>query len=1017
MLSLFLALLPAATPLLQQDSADDRYHFIVGLYDKGMYELVVTEGEGFLKDHPNHQKSSLARYRLASAQFELDRKADALEHFRKLAKIQGFEFEAEANFRLGQCALEAQSLDEAAEAFARVGALGKGYLQAPASFLLAETRFQQEDFKAAELAYQKTLEADERQEFRRDSQYGLAWCAFRQGNHDEAIRRIDRFLAQNKGDALEGELRFLKGEAHFESSRYEEALKSYTSVTGGPFLAAANRGAAFACAELSRSQEAAAYFGKVIETDAEGRFTAEAALQQGIQLLKSGNPGGAVKALEHKSLQPIPEVFYWRAQAWSENGDKERALTYLDRALQAKPEPELAGRIQAVRGDLLFDLGRMDEAVSAYSGAESDYALHAAAVASFNRGDHENAADLARKLLKNHPKSDYRSHGLMVLGEALLALDDFSGAEDAFKQVPNVAEDQTQKARAFSRIAWCRYFLDDKADAASRFANVARDFSDTESAEESLFMAGRTYEELEQFDKAIGSYESYVKRYPKGEYRTDTLLRLSRFDGGTKSEDHLATLLQEFGGNEMAEQALFEMAERRAGEGDRDAARSRYRELLKRFPNGQYVAPARYGLAWVLYEDGDYPEAARHLAEMTQMKDIEDDLRVSGLELLVWCQEGAGNPDGAASAYENFARIANDDERVLRAARTVAQAFRTAGRTKDAEAILGTLEGQVKDPTVLVNSTVERCYLALEQEQTAQAAAHLQTAAGIAPTDPMVQEAAFFVGEAYYDAGDDQSAIAHYTMAVSTPESPVADRAYYKEGFTWMRAEEFAKAAAAFDKLVKGHEKSELWGEGLFLLGEAHYRAGNYEQAVAPLSTLRNKMPQHAVMSKTLFRLGLAEGRNQNWEQAESALTELARRFPDFPNLTEAELWRGRALAARNNRRAARQAFDRVLAKDKGPLAAQARLGIGRLHLNNGEFDEALSEFLKVAVLYAGENEVSEGLYMAGQCLESMNDLDRARSQYQELIEKYPDSSFAAAAGKRLRELGSSEASFSSSQR
>ena len=56
-------------------------------------------------------------------------------------------------------------------------------------------------------------------------------------------------------------------------------------------------------------------------------------------------------------------------------------------------------------------------------------------------------------------------------------------------------------------------------------------------------------------------------------------------------------------------------------------------------------------------------------------------------------------------------------------------------------------------------------------------------------------------------------------------------------------------------------------------------------------------------------------------------------------------------------------------------------------------------------MLYGNEEEVSEALYLAGACLERLGDPARASSQYEELVAKYPKSSFAAEARERLAEL------------
>jgi TolA-binding protein len=161
--------------------------------------------------------------------------------------------------------------------------------------------------------------------------------------------------------------------------------------------------------------------------------------------------------------------------------------------------------------------------------------------------------------------------------------------------------------------------------------------------------------------------------------------------------------------------------------------------------------------------------------------------------------------------------------------------------------------------------------------------------------------------------------------------------------------------------------------------------------------------------TKALFRLGLALGELGRWSECEGRLAELARAAPQFPNLAEAELWRGRALAEQRKTRPARAAFERTLALDQGELAAAARLGLGKLAEAEGQMDAALSEYLKVALLYAHEESVSEALFAAGRVLEAQGQADKAGARYRELVEQHPDSPFAARAQERLRDLKVSE--------
>jgi len=264
-----------------------------------------------------------------------------------------------------------------------------------------------------------------------------------------------------------------------------------------------------------------------------------------------------------------------------------------------------------------------------------------------------------------------------------------------------------------------------------------------------------------------------------------------------------------------------------------------------------------------------------------------------------------------------------------------------------------------------------------------------------------VAEAAFFVGEARAAAGERERALALYERAASA-ENPRRREALYKLGFIELSDGDLERAARAFEGLIDD-PSSPLHGESLFLLGEARFRQGRFEDAVRALERVRREAPRHEVLPKALFRLGLALGDLERWPEAEAALTELARSQPDFANLAEAELWRGRALVAQQKARPARAAFERVVALDQGALAAQARLALARMTEEEGRVEDALSEYLKVALLYADEDAVAEALYRAGACLEKLGRNEQAIARFREVVENHPRSTYAAEAEKRLR--------------
>ncbi|MCB9916592.1 MAG: tetratricopeptide repeat protein [Planctomycetes bacterium] len=279
-----------------------------------------------------------------------------------------------------------------------------------------------------------------------------------------------------------------------------------------------------------------------------------------------------------------------------------------------------------------------------------------------------------------------------------------------------------------------------------------------------------------------------------------------------------------------------------------------------------------------------------------------------------------------------------------------------------------------------------------------------------ADDDAAALEACFFAADALLAAEDDARAEACFTRVAGT-DGALADDALYRLGFAHLaRADaepaRLAQAAQAFAELARRFPRSELVGEALWL---ARASARGAPATPPPRSPARERVRRehrgHDARPKALFRLGQCALATGDAARAVDALQELLGSAPDFEAAVEARLVLGRALAAQGQARGARAAFDAVLAADQGVFAARARLELGRLELAAGRHEDALSHFLKVALLYAYDDEVAEATLLAGRCLEAQGERALARDQYERVVREHADTRHAAAARERLAAL------------
>lgn len=1002
MRALAFLLVLAAAPL--EDPVDEQYAYVAALAEKGLHAQVVREAQAFLEQHPQHEKADLARYRLGCALFELAREREALPVLQQLSQRGEFEFAAEVQFRLGQCLLATGAREAAEAALARVLAARKEYLAAPALALLANSELVRRDDARALSHFEALLARKDAGEYAADARCGRAWCLQHLGRTSEAADAARAAMALAPA-ARTGELGFLLGECLLDAHDAAGALEAYAKVAQGEFADAALRGGAFARAELGQHAEAARDFGALCERFPASRFVSECALQRGVELLRAGDARGARAALSAAPCPADPEALGWRARAEAASGDEAAALATLERALAAQPEGELAQRLALQRAELLAKSGRTAEAQRVWQSVGNDRALLAAAVAALGEQRFDDAARLSGELLQRFAASPLAAEAQLARAEAHYGAQRWKEAESDFRGALTALADPARGPRLRSRLAWCAWMGGEPARAAGLFDALAGESGDASEIEEAAFLAGRAREDAGDASGAAEAYDRARARFPAGPHRDECELRAALACPSEAGRQRLEALCARLAHGALSARAHYELAEHLVEAGRADEALPHYQLVLAEPAAGEWAARAGYGMAWAQYQSKSWDECARTLDALATRAGLDATLATAARELGVWCALRRADLGAALTGWRAWCADGPDEERAAGLLHELCAALCTAQRFDEGAQAIELAERAARTPRLRAKAALERALLFSAADRPEEAARAIEAARTQGGEEAALAEALFRLGEARYARGADAEAIPLYDAAAREKNSPVADRALYKAGFARLRAGDAAGAERCFQQLIDTCAHSELFVETLFLLGEAQFREQRFDAAIANLERVRREAPRHAVLPKALFRLGLALGERQRWKDSAAVLAELVKAQPEFPNLAEAELGRGRALGELGDARGARAALERVLALDRGVLAAQAQLELGRVEYAAGDLDAALSRFLKVAVLYEGDEVVAEGLVLAGRVLEEQRQPAQALAQYKEARDKHPKARYAAEAAKRIAEL------------
>jgi TolA-binding protein len=174
----------------------------------------------------------------------------------------------------------------------------------------------------------------------------------------------------------------------------------------------------------------------------------------------------------------------------------------------------------------------------------------------------------------------------------------YTGKHNAMKQFAALKypEDKEQQAQWLKQQADKLMEEGETAEAITLYRMIAREYPETETAPESLFIIAEIIEKVENKQMAvtqtIKEYETLIKQYPKTEYAAESCLLLTKQyqlnKEHNKAIESLNFFLKEYPENKKYENALFHLGLLYHQNKKEVEAKKIWQEYLKKYPGGIY---------------------------------------------------------------------------------------------------------------------------------------------------------------------------------------------------------------------------------------------------------------------------------------------------------------------------------------------------------------------------------------------------------------------------------------------
>ncbi len=1015
-------------------AADERaYQFAERLYRDGLYALAFEQFERFLADHPRSLRVGEALLLAADSLIRLERQTDALRLYEQIID----------RHRQGPVGCEA-------------------------AYRRAELVAAEGDLEAALRGYDRLRGRYPDCPKRYEAQVAAAEVLTELGRPDEALGRLVELPADPARPETLARTALARAAALEAAGDVESALAAYeTLVTLFPASAWEDQGrlaGARLLAEAGWTDRALRELRDVGNHFAPAR--AQAARLEGEILLADGKPEAAAQAFEKAAAHAATELEgiwdQWRAAravaatpskalkrvevitlptpaveldlevaparlAWAvATGARHQARPALAIIRQWAAADSLEAPLAARADSLAFEAILLEAALEERAGhPEEAVALLRAWTPSGQPATRQTriAAALGRlELAQDRPARAasaleqaveiYDAAGLPVpaqlamdWGGAAEAAGDFAPALDAYRRAARAGAPE-----APARLAYVEdYLVVDHAGAASALSEVALGVlrGQLSRAEATTRLADIHFEHLKDYPTAWTLYEELIAGGAPAEGNGAQLYyragRARMLEAGRQADkrdrslwergaQHYAHLVATYPEDDRADDAQFALLQETEFLPERDirTQAQSYQRFLDAFPRSNQRPAALFALGEIYRRAGTEAAdstsiaVARDYFAQVMLDHGDSPIAEEAAYYRALSAADLGDERGARASFQECLRLYPDGRRAGDAHFALAEWSLANGELDLASEHFQWVVDQADSRQAAARLRLGDCRLAAGDPQAAGALYH-QVAAGD-PPNAWAAEALYKIAQLHAETGDRQAAIATYQrFARRYPDSSLAGEAAWRLGELHGAAGQHLEAAAAFER-AGSVGSSPRRAEAKFHRAVALHRGGKTDDALRHLRELAKAgeetggLPTVAARAAAEHVIILYEqGRA---DEATRRTREFDERHPDRAELSaDIAVARGNYLLDRDPA-GARAHFDALLAGDTRTGRDRFLYGRGLVALTTGAFEEAVPFFQEIVERYPDSSLGFDAYQRLGSSYYALERYDPAAAAY-----------------------------------
>jgi len=453
-----------------------------------------------------------------------------------------------------------------------------------------------------------------------------------------------------------------------------------------------------------------------------------------------------------------------------------------------------------------------------------------------------------------------------------------------------------------------------------------------------------------------------------------------------------------------------------------DEAYKGYSRFIEKYPKGNDTLAARLGIGLVYYKKNNYAKAREYLVGLIKKYSgtkIADDAQFwlgmlhfknkNYKKAIISFTALASNYSKSDFAPEGLLRLGDSYYNLKKypfARESYRKIIRKYPDAKQCEFALYNIgrsydtEGAVQDAITIYTQYADRY-----------------------PFSTLSAEVVYKIANHYYKNKQIEKAKNYYKQLFTDfSDSELAEEAHFIYAKIVYESGDNMEALNLFNECAQAYGSSgKCYFYSLFYAGNCFMNMGDYKNAVKIFEeTLRNEEINPEVAASMRYNCGIAYENLRQIIKAEKMFNEILYRLPKSLGAAKIYIKRGTIFECNGDIMAAIENYElaSTISKNKdikrddllfnsieGELGAEAQKRAADCYFSIKKYKEAAREYLKVVYLFSDSALVPEAQFMAGCAVEASGLLEEAKSNYEIVKNKYPETEWSKKAKEKIELL------------